>query len=91
MGMGFKMKPSIGGMVIFWNLSFSQYIHATSLEMNSSDTNGGVDWEGGGTGGAMGGRGMIQGKPCLNWERNGVEIRKILLREGRVIYSKKLL
>ena len=53
MGMGVKMKkPSMGGIVIFWNFTmlFSQYIHATSLEMNSSDTLGGVEWEGGGVG-----------------------------------------
>lgn len=52
-GMGVKMKkPSMGGIVIFWNstMLFSQYIHATSLEMNSSDTLGGVEWEGGGVG-----------------------------------------
>lgn len=42
----------MGGIVIFWNfsISFSQYIHATSLEMNSSDTQGGVEWEGGDVG-----------------------------------------
>jgi len=72
----------MGGMVIFWNLSFSQYIHATSSEMNSSYTNGGVDWEGGGTGGAMCGRGMIQGKPCLNWERRGLKLEKFFSGRG---------
>ena len=53
MGMGVKMKkPSMGGIVIFWNftISFSQHILATSLEMNPSDTLGGVEWEGGGVG-----------------------------------------
>lgn len=58
--------------------------------MNSSDTHGGVEWEGGGVG-CDGWKGYDPRKTLLKLGKKGVEIRKILLSEGRVIYSKKLL